>query len=313
MKDTKTVSLLFISLLLLLLASLVLLFTWGYNKFYKTQTEPVSQLIVKNKTSVDDYRDSLQKLYTSTINNINTKMDATVEHTDSLHLNSDISPVEFYKLKTEIENILKNHPLKADLDVARQKILELQYKLAELQNKNISVEEENKRLNGKLNQLTHEIKKVEQNIKPDVYENIVPAKNTTQLRAFTISQLSISAVIDDDGVQHETLQAKQANRLVGSFTFTAKKNFSEFSNADIFAIVLQPNGHTMQGSEWESGAFDTHEGRKIYSSKLHFENSQGESKHLSFSLSADTFQKGRYTIQLYYDGIMIGKAFRTLM
>ena len=222
MKDTKTVSLLFISLLLLLLASLVLLFTWGYNKFYKTQTEPVSQLIVKNKTSVDDYRDSLQKLYTSTINNINTKMDATVEHTDSLHLNSDISPVEFYKLKTEIENILKNHPLKADLDVARQKILELQYKLAELQNKNISVEEENKRLNGKLNQLTHEIKKVEQNIKPDVYENIVPAKNTTQLRAFTISQLSISAVIVDDGVQHETLQAKQANRLVGSFTFTAK-------------------------------------------------------------------------------------------
>lgn len=312
MKDTKT--LLFLSILLLfLLVSFVLLCTWGYYKFYyKNQVDkPKTQLVAKIPIAIDDdYRDSLQKIYTATINNISTSLDTTLKNADSLQFHSDLKPAEFYKLENEIATILKNNPLKADLDIAWQKIAELQNKLAELHNRNMNVEDENKRLNGKLAQLANEIKGVEQNIKTNNSENKNITKNPSSATVFTVSQLRLSAVIIKDGIEQETMQSEQTEKFLGSFI--VKSNFNQSNSAEIIVVVLQPDGHVMQSSTWESGTFDTREGRKIYSSKLHFEYTNGEAKRLSFSLSADKYQKGEYVMQVYYNGMMIGKTFKTL-
>ena len=310
--STKSVSpLLFISLLLLLFACLILLSTWGYYRFYKNDGESITKISSKKHTDIESYRDSLQKIYTSTINNINTKLKTTLENADSLQLSSSLTPAELYRLKSEIVTILNNHPLKADLEIARQKIFELQTKLGELQNKNLSVVDENKRLNGKLNKLTDEIKSVEQNIKTDIPKTKILAKNTSTSQAIVISQLHLTA-LTDDGTEHETNQAEQTDKLAGSFI--VKNNFNQArSEAEIFVVALKPDGHVMQGSGWESGAFQTRNGRMIYSSKLHYENTEGEeSKHLSFLLNSDSYQKGEYTIQLYSDGMMIGRFSKTL-
>lgn len=310
MKDTKSVSLLFIALLLLLLAALVLLYKWGYNKFYKKQPDTITLFTPKNQNGIEDYRDSLQKIYTSTINNINPEMNTTLENVDSLNFNSEASPAGFFKLKTEIEAILKKQPLKADLDIARQKIFELQNNLAELKNKNISVEDDNKRLNGKLNQLANEIKSVKQNIKTEIPDTKINTKIINPTSLFTVSQLRVSAIMIKDGLEQETIRADQTDKFSGSFL--VKNNLVQQANVEIFVVVLQPDGHVMQGSAWESGAFEARDGRKIYSSKLLFEYSPGESKRLSFLLSSDTYQKGKYTIHIYYNGIIIGKEFKTL-
>ena len=312
MKDTKTVSLLFISLIILLTAALILLYLWGYHKFYdKPQVDkPKTEVVKKNTAGNDDtYRDSLQKLYASTINNISNSRSTSLENRDQLHFPSDPGTPELYKLKNEIEAILKNHPLKADLDIAQQKIIELQINLAELHNKNISVEDENKRLNGKLNQLTNEIKSVEQNLKTNKAENKTVTKSTKTPSVFSISQLQVSVLMNNKGAEQETVKADQAEKFTGSFT--VKNNLNQFNNAEIIVVVLQPDGRVMQSS-WESGTFDTPEGRKIYSSKFHFEYSSGESKRLSFSLSAEKYLKGEYIIQIYYNGMIIGKTFKTL-
>ncbi|MEO5782225.1 MAG: hypothetical protein ABIQ07_03080, partial [Ginsengibacter sp.] len=301
-----------ISLLLLLFACLILLSTWGYYKFYKNDAGPVTQSVSKKQTDVNSYRESLQKIYTSTIDNINTKLNTTLENTDSLHLNSNLSAAELYKLKAEIVTILNDHPLKAGLEIARQKIFELQTKLGELQNKNVSVVDENKRLNGKLNQLTAKIKSAEKIIKTEEPGAKILAKKNSPSSAITISQLRLSALMDNDGKERETNKAEQTDKLAGSFT--VKNIFSQEGNeTEIFVVVLKPDGHVMQGSAWESGAFQTRNGRMIYSSKLHYENTQGEeSKHLSFSLTSDSYQKGEYTIQLYSDGMIVGKLSKTL-
>lgn len=313
MKGDKKVSLLFISLLLLLLASLALLFTWGYYKFYYNNKvdKPITQLIAKTQIdSNEDYRDSLQKIYASTINNISTGQQTTLENTDSVNFDSELNPAGFYKLKKEIEAILKNHPLKADLDIARQKIAELQNKLTGLYNKNINAEAENKRLNGKLNQLTNEIKSVEKNIITDKSNNKIVSSNTNAASVFTASQLRVTALMVNEGAEQETTQAEKTDKLVG--TFTVKSNSTQSNNAEIIVVVLQPDGHVMQGSAWESGSFNTRDGRKIYSSKLNFEYSAAESKLLLFSLSTDSYQKGEYTMQIYSNGNIIGKASKTL-
>lgn len=309
MKDAKTFPLLFISLLLILISSLVLLFTWGYNKFYNKNEaqQQTTQVVKKSINTNNDYRDSLQELYTSTFNNLNTSFNS-IKNPDSLHFNPEINPDGFYKLKNEIEAILKNHPLKADLDIARQKIIELQNKLTELNNKNISAEDENKRLNGKLEQLTKEVKGVEQNIKTDRTETNAIPKNNTPSSGFVVTQLHLTALKEDG--EEETSDADNTEKLAGSFTI--KNNLSQANSVEIFVVVLQPDGHVMQGSSWESGTFDTREGRKIYSSKFHFDYSAGVAKRLSFSLNSDKYQKGEYTILVYYNGMIISKGYKTL-
>ena len=310
MKDAKTFPLLFVSLLLILIASLVLLSTWGYYKFYyKNEVEqPKTKVVAKNtNANNEDYRDSLQELYVSTFNNLNTSFN-TRQNSDSLHFNPTADPDGFNKLRNEIEAILKNHPLKADLDIARQKILELQNKLTELNNKNISTEDENKRLNGKLDQLTKEIKGVEQNIKTDRTEKNSITKNTSAGSAFTVSQLHVAAI--KESAEEETTEADNTEKLVGSFII--KSLSDQFNSVEIIVVALRPDGRVMQGSSWESGTFDTNQGRKIYSAKLNFDYSAGGSKRLTFSLSSNQFQKGEYTIVIYHNGIIIGKALKTL-
>lgn len=310
MKDAKTFPLLFVSLLFILISSLVLLFTWGYYKFYYKNggDELKTQVIAKKSSDVnDDFRDSLQQLYVSTFNNLNTSFN-TIKNADSLRFDPDINPAGFYKLKNEIETILKNHPLKADLDIARLKIIELQNKLTELNNRNISAADENKRLNGKLDQLSKEIKGVEQNIKIDRSENNTVTKNTAKASVFTVSQLHVAAIKEDG--EEETNEADNTEKLVGSFT--VKNNTDQFNSGEIMIVVTRPDGRVMQGSSWESGTFDTNQGRKIYSSKLNFDYSAGGSKRLTFSLSSDTYQKGNYAILIYHNGMIISRGLKTL-
>ena len=85
------------------------------------------------------------------------------------------------------------------------------------------------------------------------------------------------------------------------------------SNAEIMVVLVQPDGKVVKSSAWESGSFETPEGRRIYSCKVRFEYSKGEAKRLSFSVNADKCVKGNYTVQLYQNGVMIAKSSKTLI
>ena len=80
----------------------------------------------------------------------------------------------------------------------------------------------------------------------------------------------------------------------------------------MMVVVLQPDGRVLKNSEWDSGSFNTPDGKKIYSYKLSFNYAKGEQKQLLFSLKADKYQKGNYTMQVYYNGILIGRVSKTL-
>ena len=65
-------------------------------------------------------------------------------------------------------------------------------------------------------------------------------------------------------------------------------------------------------SGWESGAFNTSDGRKIYSNKFAFTYSRGEDKKLQFTINAGSLEKGTYTMEVYYNGVIIGRTVKTL-
>ncbi len=310
MKDSKSLLLLVVSVLLILV-SFALLWSWGYNLGNQQSDKKGTVYIIKDSTTAANAtRDSLKKIYASTLNNIGV-LDSTWTKADSLKDDLDLKLSDFYKLKNEIALLLKNPTNKADIDLAKKKITELQVKVDQLRERNSDIEKENKRLYDILAQLTQAQKNEVRNIRPVLFENTPVSEKTNTNFLFAASEIRLSALMVEEDKEQETLQALQTDKFSGSFTI--KNNQAQLSNAEIVVVLLQPDGKVLKSSAWESGSFETSEGRKLYSCKVRFEYNKGESKRLNFSVSSDRYMKGTYTLQLYQNGIQIGKMSKTLI
>lgn len=311
MRDTKSSSLIVLSLLLLSL-SLILICIWGYNIYTGAQKQKIE--LLKNKLSSNaspsnNTRDSLLKIYTATIDKLDSRIDSTKISADSLLGNVDNKLIEINKLKEEISIILKNKNSIADLGTAREKIDELQVKVAQLQNRNVNIEKENKRLKALLQQLITDKNGIGQASNRPVADKTANDKTNLSPTFFTADiRLTAFAVKDDN--EEESLQGEEVEKLNGSFII--KSSGYQNNAADIIVVILQPNGKVLQNSVWDSGTFDTNEGKKVYSLKIHVDNIKGEEKQLQFSLSTDKFQKGNYIVQVYHNGSVIGKMVKFL-
>ncbi len=327
MRDSKSSLLLLISLILFLM-SFIILCTWGYNTYYKKKEEnrkPVLTLndstIISNATKAiaTATRDSLQKVYAATVKELDSKLDSTWDYADSLKGPLDEKLNDFFKLRNEITSILKDKNNTDNLGIARQKITELQKRVEELSGRNKDVELENNRLYAMLKQLSNNIKEPEQqNVRPVVFDNkpestILPVKNNISktINAYIISDLKLSALIETDNNKViETYQAIETDMLTGSFTL--KNDNGPNNNIEVIIVVIQPDGKVLQKSSWESGTFTSVEGKKIYSCKMKFDVTKGEAKRLNFSLTSDKYVKGNYIMQVYHNGMIIGKLIKLL-
>ncbi len=324
MRDSKSSFLLLVSLILFLM-SFIILCTWGYNTYYKSKEgkrRPVvamnDSVIIANATRAiaNATRDSLQRIYAATIKDLDSKLDSTWNYADSLKGPLDVKLNEFFKLRNEISAILKDKNSSANLGVARQKINELQKRVDELSGVNKDVAQENKRLYAMLKQLSANIKEPEQqNARTVVYDNKPEASrisaNLNALSLFVVSDLRLSALMEtDNNKEIETYLAIQTDKLVGSFVL--KNDNNPNNNAEVIIVLIQPDGKVLQKSSWESGTFNSAEGKKIYSCKMRFDCSKGEVKRLNFSLASDKYLKGNYIMQIYQNGLLIGKLSKTL-
>jgi predicted nucleic acid-binding Zn-ribbon protein len=306
-KDIKT--------LLLAMLSLGLVGTWIYHLYDKTQySSRRTEVYIKDSVAVaEGIKDSLQKLYVSTIINLDTRLDSTRSNADSLKSQLNVKLGEIYKLKSEIDGILKNRGAsKADLDIARQKITELQQLIDDLKGEKDSMEEEKKQLNNILSQLSGEITGLQQNMKKLGDENKALTEKVNLASVFVASEVKLSPVTVKNDKEQETNQAKKVTKLIASFT--VQNNVNEYANADVYVVVIQPNGKVLRTDAWESFSMDTYNGNKIpYTRKLRFEYNKGEAKHMIFSLDAEDYQKGNYTLQVYHNGYMVGQTVKTLI
>jgi myosin heavy subunit len=314
MKDTKS--------LLLALLSVGLVGTWVYHLYDKSvYSRRIAEAYVKDSVAVADaIRDSLQKKYTAAIQNLDTKLDSTKTDADSLknqltdkkeQLDQKIA--EINKLKYDIGGILNNrNASKADLNLAQQKITELEQKVEELRNDKTAMEEEKKRLSALLEQATNDMKNLEQSVRKLDAENRALAEKVTLASTFTASELQLSAVSTNGSKEQETSQVKKTDKFV--LSFVVQNNIAESNTAEVYIVIQQPNGQVVLQSEvWDSGLFDTrNEGKKSYTLRMRFEYNKGEAKHLVFTLNAESYQKGNYTMQVYHNGILIGQTVKKL-
>lgn len=310
MRDTKSILLILVSFLLFAV-SFVLLWTWGYRVYVKKSGEE-SKVLVSPKhimTGPVNIRDSLQTVYAATISQLDDHLDMVANNTDSLKGQLDKKLGEFYRLRSEIATLLKDRQTDANLGLAKQKIEALQQKVKELVDKNMDVENENKKLSAVLQQLASGKKNPELNIQKTSYDNSTSVEKSNSSAVLSVSELRFAAVRTENDREQETTQALKTEKLVGSFLV---KNASDAgSTPEVMIVVLQPDGQVVKNSAWESGTFITAEGKKVYSYKLRFDNGR-EPKRLLFSLSPDNYQRGNYTMQVWYNGTLVGRVMKTL-
>lgn len=308
MKDIKS--------LLLVLLSTGLVGTWVYHLYDKTQySSRIKEVYIKDSTAVaQGIQDSLQKIYAVTINTLDTRLDSTRNNADSLKNQLGAKLNEIYSLKNEIDGILKKKGASSvDLSIAKEKIAELQQKIDELNGQRNLMEEEQKRLSDVMLQLSGEIVGLQQNMKKLDEENKSLTEKVNLASVFVASEIKFSPVTVKNDKEQETNLAKKTSKLVVSFA--VQNNINEYRNADVFIMVIQPNGKLLKNDDvWEaSSLMPLHNGTKMsFTRKVRFEYEKGEAKRLIFSLNAPEYEKGNYTLQIYHNGYMIAQTTKTL-
>lgn len=306
MRDTKS--------LLLLLLSFGLVGTWVYHLYDKTKySKQRTEIYIKDSIAVaEGIQDSLHKLYSSTITNLDAELDSTKSNAGQLkgELGNKLS--EINRLKAEIAAILKkNNVKKEDIELARKKTTELQLLVQQLTSRNNTVEEEKQQISVALDNVNIQMKNMEGNVQQLTNENKVLAEKVTIASTFNASEISLTPVAVRNDKEKETSAADKVSKLVVSFA--VQNNISDEPVSEIYVVITQPDGKVLKTDVWDAFSIDTRkEGKKSYTRKVRFDYERGENKKLLFSLNADDYMKGNYKLQVYHNGYMIGQTNKVL-
>jgi hypothetical protein len=301
MKDARS--------LLLALLSVSLVATWIYHLYDKNQySRRIREVYIKDSIAVAEaVSDSLRKIFTRTLDQLAAEKLSIDSANTSLKGELGNRLREINRMKDEISVILRRKNLKqADLDEAKAKIKELQGVINSMQGENTVLAEEKVRLNNLLTQLTTEMTALQLTMNKVTAENKVLVQTLTEASTFIASELSLTAMyLKSNEREEKTNQVKKADKFVASFA--VQNNVASFSNTEVVIVITDPLGKTMTGDVWDSGSFETREGRKNFTRKMRFEYNKNESKKLIFSIQPEKFEKGVYKLNLYHNGVMIGE------
>jgi len=298
----------------MLLLSISLVSTWVYHFYDKADySRQRSELSAADSTMIAGaIKDSLSSLYSAALLEMDTRLDSSQENAESLQSRLESKLDEIDLLKSEIRTILAKRDFsKKDLVQARKKIAELQQKVDELRYQNLSMEAEKKHLGNVLLQLSQNVDSLQMNIRRLSMENEALNEKVSLASVFIASEVKIDAVETNGSAQESTSQAKKADKFIASFIVQNRVN--NFASVEVTTVLVKPDGQVLQSTVWNSGTFDArNEGKKNYTRKIKFDYEKGEQKHLLFSIDADRCQKGIYTFQVWHNGVVIGKATKTL-
>jgi hypothetical protein len=143
MKDYKTRLLILVSLLLMV-CSLALLWTWGY-QYGQSKLQPIVSVSPMDASVTS--RDSLNSLYNGTIWQVR-DLDNRVSRMDSIKWDLNNRIDQFQQLKKEVLDALRLASSPGGLSLAHAKIKALQQEINKLKAQNRIIQRENKRMQG---------------------------------------------------------------------------------------------------------------------------------------------------------------------
>ncbi|MBS4063838.1 MAG: hypothetical protein KGZ74_04730 [Chitinophagaceae bacterium] len=288
MKDSRSI--------LLLLVSLCLIGTWVYHiydksKYAAVSTPSVQQPVDSSATTVQ-LNDSVTHLYQSAVVQLE---DAKLGR-DSLNRELQLKVSEIDTLRIEINRMLSETYLtKEDLKKALVKIQNLQQKINQLYQPNSS-----STVTSGSTRLVPDAVQQQSNVST---KTTIAAPVDVQLQA---SEIGLQAIRKPAG---ETTGVEGDNPEQFAVSFQLKNPTNAEGSASIYMVLKDPDGNIVQDDQWMAGMFQSkNDGFMKYSRKLNWEYHKGDSRKLNTTIPVNRISKGGYQLQLYQNGLRIGKA-----
>lgn len=274
MKDVRTI--------LLLVLSVCLIGTWVFHIYDKSKYAAVTtESKVPDQKENSKMNDSLNLLYRTTV----AQLESVIVGKDSINKELLQKAAAINTLRNEISRMLNETNLtKDDLKKALMKIQELQLKVNQYNNRSSNTVASNS---------------------PAIQSAPIPATIKTQSNSvvaeplFQSNDINIQAVKTKDGETDAHF----------NISFQLKNTNATSGTATIYLILKDPSGNTIQDDEWIAGVFTSKtEGTKKYSRKLNWEFNKNDARRFTSTVPVKTFVGGMYQLQVYCNGIRVGKA-----
>ena len=294
--------------LLLALLSIGLVGTWVYHIYDKTQY--ASQLVLTSQDSMHiakAYTDSLTRHYTGTISELDQRLNSATINVDTLQSRLALRLKEISQLRAEIISIMGRKSLsKSEVTEANEKMALLQEKINELNAEKLTLEEQRDEFSTAVQHLTRNTDSLQQKLRVLSLENENLTRKVDMGGIFVAGNLKLAAVDIRNEKEQETNQAKKTDKFVISFHI--QNNSTDYPNAELAIVIIQPDRQVLQNTKWESGSFaSAHDGSKDYTRLVKFDYLRGEKRDMSFSLDAEDPEKGNYLLQVWHKGVLIGQ------
>lgn len=245
--------------------------------------------------------------------------DASLARLDSMTtMNSDMQvkladkDAEISKIKGEIRSILnKKNATSAELAKAKSLIARLNGNISSLQEQVALLTQENDSLRNDGVTLRAEKATLTRNLDSTNTIKTKLEKVVDIASTLNASNISITPIkIKNNGKEKVKTTAKRVDKLVVSFD--VKNRIIQPGTTDIYVIVKGPDGNPVTATP--SGTFDTREqGTMPFTAKLPVTLETATSKNVQFSFAPNEhFQQGKYKIEIYQNGFLIGQQTREL-
>lgn len=285
----------------------------GLGAFLLIDKNKTGEIIEKQQAQivqVIDERSEIQKSF-----------DESLVRLDSMSgLNNDLSKKledknkEVAKAKTEIRSILnKKNATASELARAKELIASLNETITSMGQEVARLTQENQTLTQEKTVLIQEKEKLTQDLTTvtEVKEELT--KKVDIASTLNASDIAITPVnVKKNDKEKITTTAKRVDKLM--ISFEVNNRIAQPGVTDVYVLVTAPDGKLIAAESLGSGTFTTREeGDKSFTTKLpvNLETATKKKVEFAFAPGAD-FLQGKYTIQIYQNGFMIGEGVREL-
>lgn len=257
---------------------------------------------------------------TSEKSDLQTNFDASLARLDSLtSMNTDLNnkiegkDAEIKKIKNEIRSILnKKNATAAELSRAKNLIAQLNGQITDLQQQVALLQSQNDTLKTQNATLIVEKETISRNLDSTNVIKTNLEQKVDVASTLDASNINITPVkIKKNGKEVVKSSAKAVDKFLVSFD--VKNRIIQPGMTDVYVVVIGPDGKPVTNAPG-SGTFTTREqGDKAFTAKLPVNLETAKSKNVEFGfVPANHFAKGKYKIEIYQNGFLIGEGTREL-
>lgn len=278
--------------LIIVTASFLMISVWAYQEYF-SKKQPGEKIALISNLPKNSNDLALSKSTTNL--DKPTVITSGISELDTT-LSLDEKQKEYDRLKNELVNSALARQTPSDSIL--QRIAFLENSILELNNRNEQVAEDNRKLGRLLKEMSNI--RGEKNIKRQVSSSVdnVPVKEE-EGSSVKVTNISLVAAISG-GESSPTLPASKAEELQVFFNV---KNSNQ--KTGVFSIViLLPDGRVLRQSGWETGVFNTSTGKKVYTAQVHLNE---DSEAMQLTVKSPNLTDGIYTIQIYFEGNLVGQ------